>query len=145
MSTIKLDQQLFSPTNRFLTDTAEHGASSRLASGGEGATLTFEQKPDQAPIPDEIWSPAFIENCTMSTEEKKGVCVRRLIFNGTGSVPENSAIPPNITWTITGPLEAYATATIGAGFSLVAQPGSGMIGVGLLVCSAIAISAGLLL
>ena len=79
----------------------------------------------------------------MNTEEKKGVCVREAKRDE--GVTENGAPLPNFLWTVSGPLEAYATATIAAGSLVVSQPGRAMAGVGLLFCFMSAISAGLLL
>ena len=64
-----------------------------------------------------------------------------VLLNETGDLPEAAHLPANFTWTITGPLRAYATVTaVGSGSSVIVQPGRGTFGVALLP---IAIGAGL--
>jgi len=127
-------------------DTAEHGASSRIASAGAGPPLTFTPNTQGLAVPNALLHPTFIENCTMNVEKNEGVCVMVWVFDET--IP-GVRTKYNTTHTISGPLQAYATATptatVAAGSPAVSQPGIGSLGGGLLLCFIVSVTAGLFL
>ena len=83
----------------------------------------------------------------MNTEEEMGSCVKLVQFEDSALLgPDKDSVPANYTISITGPLQVFATTTVGAGSSVVdSQSGSGSLGAGLLFCFTVTMISAVLL